>query len=130
MRRASDLILDGAAVLNFSTQRVPPAIRFLCEFSGQSLDSVDYVLLHQANRMINETIRKKLALPPDRVPSTLHDFGNTSSASIPVTMTARIRDSLVSGRKRLLMSGFGIGLSWGSCIVDVDDLVMPPMIEQ
>lgn len=130
MRRASDLILDGAAVLNFSTQRVPPAIRVLCEFSGQSLDSVDYVLLHQANRMINETIRKKLALPPDRVPSTLHDFGNTSSASIPVTMTARIRESLVSGRKRLLMSGFGIGLSWGSCIVDVDDLVMPPMIEQ
>ena len=130
VRRPVDLLLDGAAVLNFSTQRVPPAIKALCEFSGQSLDSVDFVLLHQANRMINETIRKKLGLPPERVPSTLLDFGNTSSASIPITMTARIREPLSVGRTRLLMSGFGIGLSRGSCIVDTEDPVMLPMLEQ
>jgi 3-oxoacyl-[acyl-carrier-protein] synthase-3 len=130
LRRPVDLILDGAAVLNFSTQRVPPAIKALCEFSGQPLDGVDYVLLHQANKMINETIRKKLALNSERVPTTLHDFGNTSSASIPITMTARIREPLMQGRKRLLMSGFGIGLSWGSCIVDIENVVMPELIEQ
>jgi 3-oxoacyl-[acyl-carrier-protein] synthase-3 len=128
--RPADLVLDGAAVLSFSTQRAPPAIRSLCEFAGKPIEQMDYVLLHQANRMINETIRKKLGLTPDRVPSTLQDFGNTSSASIPVTMTARIRESLVQGKKQLLMCGFGIGLSWGTCIVETEDLVMPPLIEQ
>lgn len=126
-----ELILDGAAVLSFSTQRIPPAIQGLCQFAEMSLDAVDYVVLHQANRMINETIRKKLGLPPEKVPSTLHDFGNTSSASIPVTLTARLSDTLNRGaRKRVLMSGFGVGLSWGSCIVDVEGASFPPLIEQ
>ncbi len=130
MRREVDLILDGTAVLNFSTQRVPPAIREICEYAQVPLDQIDYVLLHQANRMINETIRRKLGLAPEKLPSTLHDFGNTSSASIPITMTARIRDELSSGRKRLLMSGFGIGLSWGSCILEIDGAAFPELLEQ
>ncbi len=130
LRRDVDLILDGTAVLNFSTQRVPPAIREICEYAQVPLDQIDYVLLHQANRMINETIRRKLGLAPEKLPSTLHDFGNTSSASIPITMTARIRDELSSGRKRLLMSGFGIGLSWGSCILETDGAAFPALLEQ
>jgi len=130
VRRDVDLILDGTAVLNFSTQRIPPAIRDLCDFAGTSLDAIDFVLLHQANRMINETIRKKLGLPAEKVPSTLYDFGNTSSGSIPVTMTARVRESFSQNRRRVLMSGFGIGLSWGSCIIDIDHAAMPELIEQ
>jgi 3-oxoacyl-[acyl-carrier-protein] synthase-3 len=130
VRRDVDLVLDGTAVLNFSTQRIPPAIRELCDFAGTSLDDIDFVLLHQANRMINETIRKKLGLPADKVPSTLYDFGNTSSGSIPVTMTARVREAFSQDRRRALMSGFGIGLSWGSCIVDIDHAAMPDLIEQ
>jgi 3-oxoacyl-[acyl-carrier-protein] synthase-3 len=122
------LILDGPAVLSFSTQRVPPAVRNLLEYAGCSTEHVDYFIFHQANRMINETIRKKLGLPVEKVPSTLHDFGNTSGASLPVTMTARIRESLLEGKKRVLMSGFGIGLSWGSCIVDIENAVFPEMI--
>ena len=128
-RRDVDVVLDGTAVLNFSTQRVPPAIRELCAFAKTDLETVDYVLLHQANKMINETIRRKLALAAEKVPSTLYDFGNTSSASIPITMTARIREAVSEGKKRLLMSGFGIGLSWGSCIVETEGVAMPPLIE-
>lgn len=130
LRRPVDLVLDGTAVLNFSTQRVPPAIRDLCAYASVDLTEIDYVVLHQANRMINETIRKKLSLPPEKVPSALHDFGNSNSASIPITMTARLRDVLSSTRKRLLLSGFGVGLSWGSCIVDIDGAAFPALIEQ
>jgi 3-oxoacyl-[acyl-carrier-protein] synthase-3 len=122
------LILDGPAVLSFSTQRVPPAVRNLLEYAGCSTEHIDYFIFHQANRMINETIRKKLGLPPEKVPSTLHDFGNTSGASLPVTMTVRIREALMEGKKRVLMSGFGIGLSWGSCIVDIENAVFPELI--
>ncbi len=122
------LVLDGPAVLSFSTQRVPPAVRNLLEYAGCSTEQIDYFIFHQANRMINETIRKKLGLPPEKVPSTLHDFGNTSGASLPVTMTARIREQLLEGKKKVLMSGFGIGLSWGSCIVDIENAVFPELI--
>lgn len=128
-RTAYDLQLDGAAVLSFSTQRIPPAVKRLMEYAAVDPESIDYFLFHQANRMINETIRKKLALPPEKVPSTLHDFGNTSGASIPVTMTARIRDEMLAKPTRLLMCGFGIGLSWGTALVDVQDAKFPALIE-
>ena len=85
-RTPYDLQLDGTAVLSFSTQRVPPAVKRALEYANLTIDQIDYFLFHQANRMINETIRKKLGLPVEKVPSTLHDFGNTSGASIPVTM--------------------------------------------
>ena len=129
MRPATDLILDGTAVLTFSTHRIPPAIRELCEYSKMSLDQVDYVLLHQANKMINETIRKKLQQPPEKFPSTLYDFGNTSSASIPLTMTVRLAARLAEAPATLLLSGFGIGLSWGSCAMRTSDVTMLPLIE-
>lgn len=128
-RSPAKLILDGPAVLSFSTRVVPPAVKKLLEFAQCSIDDIDYFLFHQANLMINETIRKKLALAPEKVPSSLHDFGNTSGASIPLTMTVRIREALQGQSKKLLMSGFGIGLSWGSCIVDVKQAVFPELLE-
>lgn len=124
-----DLILDGAAVLSFSTQKVPPAVERTLAYASMTMDHVDYFVFHQANRMINETIRKKLRLEPERVPSTLRDFGNTSGASIPVTMTARLWATLSTRRHRLMLSGFGIGLSWGNCIVDVEGACLPALIE-
>ncbi|WP_355609010.1 ketoacyl-ACP synthase III [Xanthomonas cannabis] len=127
--QANDLQLDGTAVLSFSTQRVPPAVEKLIAYAGVSKDDIDYFVFHQANRMINETIRKKLGLAIEKVPSTLRDFGNTSGASLPLTMTARINKELESGPKRVLLSGFGIGLSWGTCLVDIEGAVFPELIE-
>lgn len=129
MHRPSDLILDGPAVLSFSTQKVPPAVERTLAYAGLSLDQVDYFVFHQANRMINETIRKKLRLGPERVPSTLRGFGNTSGASIPVTMTACLREALNAQGRRLILGGFGIGLSWGTCILEIGDAILPELIE-
>lgn len=125
----SDLILDGPAVLSFSTQRVPPAVERLLEYAKVDKELIDYFVFHQANRMINETIRKKLGLPIDKVPSTLHDLGNTSGASLPVTMTARLHEQLSSAKHKLLLSGFGIGLSWGTAIVNIEGAKFPAMME-
>lgn len=113
--------LDGPAVLSFSTQRVPPSVERLLKYAATPKDKVDYFVFHQANRMINETIRKKLGLVIDKVPSTLSDFGNTSGASLPITMTARLRERLTGQHKNLLLSGFGIGLSWGTCLLQIDN---------
>jgi 3-oxoacyl-[acyl-carrier-protein] synthase-3 len=123
-----DLILDGTAVISFSTQRVPPMVEKLLGYASISKDEIDYFVFHQANRMINETIRKKLGLPEEKVPSTLREFGNTSGASLPVTVTVRLRDALAAGKQRLLFCGFGVGLSWGGAIVDVEDAIFPELI--
>ncbi|SDZ41893.1 ketoacyl-ACP synthase III [Delftia lacustris] len=124
-----DLILDGPAVLSFSTQRIPPMVEQLMAHAGMGKEDIDYFVFHQANRMINETIRKKLGLSSDKVPSSLQDFGNTSGASLPVTMTVRLGDTLSQGRHRLLLCGFGVGLSWGGAIVDIDSAHFPVLIE-
>lgn len=129
LRLGTDLILDGPAVLSFSTQRIPPAVEKLLEYVGMDKNDIDYFVFHQANRMINETIRKKLGLLEEKVPSTLRDFGNTSGASLPVTMTVRLHETLSQGKHRMLLCGFGIGLSWGTAIVDIDSAVFPPLIE-
>lgn len=129
LRTPADLILDGPAVLSFSTQRVPPAVERLLEYSQVAKDDIDYFVFHQANRMINETIRKKLSLPVEKVPTTLPDLGNTSGASLPVTMTARLHEALATHKHKLLLSGFGIGLSWGAVIVDIEGAKFPAMIE-
>lgn len=129
LRKPTDLVLDGPAVLSFSTQRVPPAVEQSLIYAGISTDDIDFFLFHQANKMINETIRKKLRLPLEKVPSTLQDFGNTSGASLAVTMTARLHDKLAQGKHRLLLSGFGVGLSWGTCILDIENAKFPAMLE-
>ncbi len=123
-----DLVLDGPAVLSFSTQRVPPLVENLLSYAGMGKDEIDYFVFHQANRMINETIRKKLGLPVEKVPSSLQEFGNTSGASLPVTITTRLRGPLEQGRKRLLLCGFGVGLSWGGAIVDIEGAVFPELV--
>jgi len=129
IRRQVDIVLDGPAILNFSTTRVPPAVDALLAQAGLGKEDVDWYLFHQANKMINETIRKKLGLPPERVPSTLYDFGNTSSASIPLTLTMHARETMLQKPQRLLMSGFGVGLSWASCILQIEGAVLPELIE-
>jgi 3-oxoacyl-[acyl-carrier-protein] synthase-3 len=125
----SDLILDGPAVLSFSTQYVPPAVEKTVAYANVSKDEIDFFVFHQANKMINETIRKKLRLPAEKVPSTLRELGNTSGASIPVTMTAKLREVMNQGSQKLLLGGFGIGLSWGTCILDINGAKLPELIE-
>jgi 3-oxoacyl-[acyl-carrier-protein] synthase-3 len=124
-----ELKLDGPAVLSFSTQRVPPTVVRALEYAKLSKDEVDYFVFHQANKMINETIRKKLGLASEKVPSTLHDYGNTSGASLPLTVTVCLKDQLASKSNKILFAGFGIGLSWGVCVMDINNAVLPDLLE-
>lgn len=113
----------------FLVRDLPFCCFFEFRLHGRLLAIAVTDVLPKANRMINETIRKKLGLPVEKVPSTLRDFGNTSGASLPVTMTARINRELEAGRNRVLLCGFGIGLSWGTCLVDIEGAKFPDLIE-
>jgi 3-oxoacyl-[acyl-carrier-protein] synthase-3 len=77
---------------------------------------------------MNETIRKQLKLDPEKVPSSLESFGNTSSASIPLTIVTELADKVKNSKLTLLLSGFGVGLSWGSVILETENIVCPKLL--
>jgi 3-oxoacyl-[acyl-carrier-protein] synthase III len=122
------LELDGIEVFNFSLREVVPNIKNLLKYAEASFDQIDYLVFHQANRLINETLRKMLKVEPEKVPYSLREFGNTSGASVPLTMAATLREPLSAGKKSLLLSAFGVGLSWGSVLLETDKLCIPELI--
>ncbi len=120
--------MNGADVFNFVIREVPRDFNRMLEFSGVGLNTIDYFVFHQANSYINGFLAKKLKLPLDKLPSTIEKYGNTSSVSIPLTIASELRGKL-SGHKRLLLSGFGVGLTWGTALIDVEDCFITEMVE-
>lgn len=122
--------LDGHAIFNFSIKEVPLAIKSLFTKSKINFDSIDYFILHQANKLMNEVIRKSLKIDIEKHPYSIHKYGNTSSATIPLTIVSELRDKLEKDKKyRILMSGFGVGLSWGTSIISFENVYIPEVIE-
>jgi 3-oxoacyl-[acyl-carrier-protein] synthase-3 len=128
VRHRRNLWLNGLDVFNFSVREAPPNITALFQQAGISPEQPDYFVFHQANKLMNETIRKKLRVPPEKVPYSLPEFGNTSSASIPLTIASQLREQALSPKKWLL-SGFGVGLSWASCYTETEKITCPEIIE-
>ena len=122
--------LNGIEVFNFSLREVVPNIKTTLKHFNRQLEEFDFLVFHQANRLINETIRKMLKVDPAKVPYSLHDFGNTSCSSVPLTMVSQIRDILRDKPQKLLLSAFGIGLSWGTVLIETDGIVVPEVSEQ
>ena len=120
--------MNGADVFNFVIREVPKDFNRLIGFSGQNVSSIDYFVFHQANSYINNYLAKKLKLPEEKIPSTIEKYGNTSSVSIPLTIVSELKNKL-DGAKRLLLSGFGVGLTWGTAIINVDDCYIGEIVE-
>ncbi len=129
-RNKRHLWLKGLDVFSFSVKEVPVSVNELLAYSKIPLNAIDFFVMHQANLLMNETIRKKLKFDPLKVPYSLKKFGNTSSASIPLTMVSELKEQLSKpGQKKLLLSGFGAGLSWSNVILNTENLVIPDLIE-
>lgn len=114
IRNDSQSILNGANVFTFGIGRAPKSVNALIDKFEIDRNSIDYAIFHQANKMMNEKIRTKLGFTEDQVPYSINDFGNTSSASIPLTMNLKLKDKLRNLDKKLIACGFGVGLSWAS----------------
>jgi 3-oxoacyl-[acyl-carrier-protein] synthase-3 len=125
-RHAGNLVLRGADIFSFAISRVPGSIQRAMSASGRAAQDFDFLLLHQANKMINDTIARKLGFAPDRVPTSIEHYGNTSSASIPVTLCANAE--LFAMPRWVVASGFGVGLSWGSATFQLPAASVLPCI--
>ncbi|WP_121667717.1 3-oxoacyl-ACP synthase III family protein [Mesonia aquimarina] len=124
-----NLALNGLDVFNFSITDVPKSLKEFLSKTNSNPDDYDYFLMHQANKLMNETIRKKLKFQAEKVPYSIKNFGNTSSASIPLTLVTQLNDQAKKNRLRLLLSGFGVGLSWGIVTLEINKIACPKLIE-
>lgn len=128
VRNRLQSILNGPAVFTFGLSRAPKSVNALLEHFGINREDIDYFIFHQANLFMNERIRMKLKIEPEKVPYSLREYGNTSSASIPLTIVTQFREKQ-HRYKNLLVCAFGVGLSWASAVLETGDLYCPDLTE-
>lgn len=114
VRRGTDMVVNGMDVFGFAIRRPPASLRELIATFNIDIDSIDYLYLHQANKFIDEKIRKVIKVPPEKVPYCIQDFGNVTSASIPLTMVTQTAEALATKKSHCIACGFGVGLAWAS----------------
>ncbi len=119
-RSLKHLHLDGMQVFNFALKNVPNSLRNVLNKADLSIDEVDYCILHQANQLITDSIRKKLKSSSEKFPASIQLFGNTSSASIPLTICSELKEQITSQKLKLLLSGFGVGFSWATILLNTE----------
>ncbi len=109
------LYMNGRAVFNFAATTIPKHIQKLLEETGLEDHDIDKYILHQGSKYIVDTIRKRLKVSEEKVPFDMYEYGNTISSSIPFILEKEMKSE---NNKKMVLSGFGVGLSWGSAIIE------------
>jgi 3-oxoacyl-[acyl-carrier-protein] synthase-3 len=128
MRSEEQGYMRGGDVFNFVIREIPRDIKNTVAFAGKEMDCFDYVVFHQANNFINSYIAKKMKLNTEKIPSTFAKFGNTSSVSVPLTIVSELQGKL-DGKKELLLTAFGVGMTWATGIVPFVDCKISDIVE-
>lgn len=110
--------MDGKKVYEFTISCIPAMAEELVEKAGLTPGDIDWIVLHQANFRIINAVSKKLGLPLDNFLMNINKVGNTSSASIPIVLDEAVRAGKIKEGDKVMMIGFGGGLSWGGVIVE------------
>jgi 3-oxoacyl-[acyl-carrier-protein] synthase III len=109
------LYMNGRAVFNFTATTIPRHIKDLLQKAGLEDKNIDKYIFHQGSKYIVDTIRKRLKIGEEKVAFDMYEYGNTISSSIAIILEKAMNDNQ---NKRVLISGFGVGLSWGSAILE------------
>jgi 3-oxoacyl-[acyl-carrier-protein] synthase-3 len=109
------LYMNGRAIFNFTATTIPQHIQSLLEKHGYQDSDIDKYVLHQGSKYIVDTLRKRLKVDELKVPFDMYEYGNTISSSIPIILEKEMKNTAL---KRFVISGYGVGLSWGSAIIE------------
>lgn len=117
-RNDLEVFMDGMEVFNFALRVVPKGVKELLKETNTEIDKIDYLVFHQANRFMTDFFVKKLKFDSTKVPYCIDRYGNTSSASIPLTIASELQGVYTESTK-IIMAGFGAGLSWATASLDL-----------
>lgn len=110
--------MDGQGVFRFAIKQVPEVIQEVLEKNEVKPEEIDWYILHQANRRILEAVAKRMGEPVEKFPMNMEEYGNTSSASIPILLDEMNRDGRLKRGQKIVLAGFGAGLTWGATIIE------------
>lgn len=117
IRSDCEVFMDGMNVFNFAVRCAPDAVRDVAAVSGTSPAEADYIVFHQSNKMMTDFLAARMKIPAEKVLYSLGKYGNTSSASIPLTISECLAGRAPGGR--LILCGFGAGLSWAASVLSL-----------
>jgi len=129
VRRGIDMKMDGMGVFNFVVRNVPKSLEYLMDQTQKTINDFDILALHQANLFMVRQVAKKIKFPLDKVTTSLQKFGNSSSATIPVTLASELENRVNKEKLRILASGFGAGLSVASASFELGPCVCTGVTE-
>lgn len=122
--------MEGKAIFDFTMEKIAPSIKDLLNYSKQDISSFDYIVLHQANKFIMQNIVNQIGFDESKVPmKTLSKFGNQCGASIPSAICDNLSNEVASKNLKMLLCGFGVGLSWASVILNINNIYCSKIIE-
>ncbi len=119
IRTNNNLYMNGPEIFNFTIKAVPKVVAETLVKNNIALDDLDYVIFHQANKYMNEYLRKKINIPKEKFYLNLLHTGNTVSATIPIAIKDALDNKLIKKEDKVLLVGFGVGYSWGGTIITI-----------
>ena len=129
LRGLEDLYMNGPEIFTFVINEIIPLISSILTYAGLSINTVDAFVMHQANLFMLQYVAKRLNIPAEKILLTLAEYGNTSSASIPLTITHHFSGKNRALNTQLVLVGFGVGYSWGAVALSLDsDTILPQVI--
>jgi len=120
-----DLYMNGPENFSFTLKEAPQLISNVLSETGQSTENIDAFIMHQANRFMLKHLAKRMKIPEDKLPIVLENFGNTSSASIPLALTEALGKQLQKDKLDLILAGFGVGYSWAAVSLSCGPMNIP-----
>ena len=122
--------MQGAEIFNFTIDKVPESIKEVLEYSNIDKNSIDFFILHQANKFILNNIAQSIEVNTDKMPTeNISKYGNQCGASIPATICETLQDKVQNNKLKVLFSGFGVGLSWASAVLSLDNIYCSKVLE-
>lgn len=127
VRSACEVFMNGMDVFNFAVRCAPDAVKDVAAISGTSPANADYIVFHQANKMMTDFLAARMKIPANKVLYSLSKYGNTSSASIPLTISDSLAGNAPDGN--VILCGFGAGFSWAATALSLRNAKISPVVD-
>jgi len=114
-----EIYMDGSGVYLFTMSKVIKSVNKVLSDAKLNVDDIDLFLFHQASGMVLDSLQTKLNIPAKKMPKNINEIGNTVSCTIPFLLEALQESNDLHAGQKILLSGFGVGLSWATCIIEI-----------
>lgn len=115
----NNLFMNGPEIFNFTIDAVPQVVKQCLHKNDLTIEEVNYVIFHQANKFMIDYLRKKIGIPKEKFYSNMLLTGNTVSSTIPLAIEDSLKNGPLKEKDKVLLCGFGVGYSWGAVIIEV-----------